>query len=210
MEETSLKINSKDLISWFNILRKLSENEKMRMLDAFWDGQIDSKCWLVNVLNNFVNKPSNVYIFGGWVGLLGNLLLQCSQHIEKIRSIDIDPWCENVADNLNQLWLENDWQFKAITADMCEYNYDWNIYPDIVINTSTEHVTQSIYDNWWDKIPSGSLVVLQGNNFFDCPEHIRCTKNLNEFKRVNHIYNPIFEGTLSNKTYDRYMTINIK
>lgn len=210
MEETTLNINTLDLIHWFNSFRNISEQEKTKLLDAFWEGQIKSKSWLTNNLNQFVNKPSNVYIFGGWVGLLGNFLLGSSPNYSKIRSIDIDPWCEKIADTINQRWVQNDWKFKALTDDMYSYNYDWDLYPNIVINTITEHISQEIYDKWYDKIPNDSLIVIQGNDFFKHHEHIRCCSNLIDFKRSNHVSNIIFEGTLNFKEYNRFMVFFYK
>lgn len=203
-----LKLNPQEIIHWFNSIRNLPDSEKTRALDAFWAGQVDSKLWLVFTLNNLVKKESNIYIFGGWIGVLASILLQCSKYkIAKIRSIDVDTWCERIADDICKIHEMNDWRFKARTADMCEYEYEWNINPDIVINTSTEHVTQETYDKWYDKIPNETLVVIQGNNYFSCSEHIRCSNNLEEFKIQNHVNNCIFEGELETDMYTRYMCI---
>jgi hypothetical protein len=96
-------------------------------------------------------------------------------------------------------------RFHAETADMQEYQYDDTA--DIVINTSTEHVTQETYDIWYNNIPSGSLVVVQGNDFFSCDEHVRCSKDLDEFMTMNHVHEPIFSGQLKTTMYYRFMCI---
>lgn len=211
MSSTNLNLTSKNIINWFNAMRNVPEKERTRALEAFWAGQVDSKAWLVNTLNSIVKNPSNVYIFGGWIGVLGNLILECSTwEVKKIRSIDLDPWCESIADNLNQPYLENDWTFKARTANMKDYKYEWAIDPDIIINTSTEHVSQEIYDIWWNNIPDNSLVILQGNDFFSCGEHVRCANDLEEFKKINHITSTVYEGSLPHDLYTRFMTISYK
>lgn len=208
MIAANINLNSSQIVHWFNAIRNLPDSERTRALDALWAGQIDSKAWLANTLNEYVTESSNIYIFGGWIGILASVLFQNSTfEIKKIRSIDLDPWCESVADTVCQPHHADDWRFKAVTADMLVYGYDWDIYPDIVINTSTEHVSQETYDMWYDRIPSGSLVVIQGNNFFDCPEHQRCTTSLAEFKRINHVSKPLFEGSLPHDLYIRYMCI---
>lgn len=212
--DTTLQISTKELVWWFNALRNLPVSERTRALDAFWAGQIDSKSWLVNTLNSVIEDKTgnkNVYIFGGWIGVLGSMLLNCSNwNVGKIRSVDIDPWCEAVADSLNCNSVADGWKFKAVTADMGSYGYDWDIPPDIIINTSTEHVDQGTYDQWWDRIPGGCLVVVQGNDFFSCPEHCRCSVNLADFKRMNHIVKPVWEGSLPHDLYTRFMAIFIK
>lgn len=206
--DTLLHVSTKNLVWWFNALRGLPDAELTRALDAFWAGQIDSKTWLVNTLNSYAEAGSNVYIFGGWIGVLGNLISGCSTwNPGKIRSIDLDPWCEAIADKLNYHWHTDEWRFKAVTADMGHYNYDPDIWPNIVINTSTEHISQETYDCWFDRVPSGSLIVLQGNNFFSCPEHVRCSSGLNDFKRMNYVSNTLYESVLEHDIYDRYMCI---
>jgi hypothetical protein len=205
---TTLKLQTNELVHWFNALRNLPDWSRTRALEAFWCGQIDSKCWLVNTLYKFVTAESNIYVFGGWIGILANLLLQSSTFpIHKIRSIDIDPWCENIADTVNKIHEMNDWRFKARTCDMQLYDYEWNIQPDIVINTSTEHITQDVYDVWYSRIPNGTLVVAQGNDFFKCSEHIRCSVDLEEFCRQNRVIDPLFVGQLPHDLYTRWMCI---
>lgn len=206
--DTSLNINTKELVHWFNAIRNLDDGARTRALEAFWAGQIDSKCWLVRTLNKHVTSKSNIYIFGGWVGVLANLLFQGSEYnVGKIRSIDIDPWCETVADTINKIHEMDDWRFKAQTCNMATYKYSSDLFPDIVINTSTEHVTQDIYDQWYSNIPDGSLIVAQGNNFFSCPEHIRCSATIDEFMVQNSVKNPVFSGGFETQLYTRYMCL---
>jgi hypothetical protein len=204
---TSTSICTKDLVYWFNAIRNLSDSERTRALDAMWSGQLQSKAWLVETLTEYVTKPSNVYIFGGWIGVLASMMFNSLLPIIKIRSIDIDPWCEKVADTINKQYEMDGWRFKALSADMSTYDYDWGISSDIIINTSSEHVTQSVYDQWFNNITPGSLVVVQGNNFFTCKEHIRCSNDLREFENMNHVYEPIFSGQFHTTEYTRYMSI---
>lgn len=208
MNMPSVKLNSSQIVYWFNAMRNLPEKERTRALDAVWAGQIDSKAWLINTLNQHVTDPANVYIFGGWVGILASMMFHAASfEIKKIRSIDLDPWCEPIADTVCQPQHIDEWRFKALTANMLDYMYDWDIYPDVVVNTSTEHVDQATYDAWYDRVPSGTLLVAQGNDFFDCPEHQRCTANLTEFKRLNHVSKPMFQGSLPHDLYTRYMCV---
>lgn len=201
-----IKLDPKEITYWFNALRDLPDHERTRALDAFWSGQIDSKVWLTEELNKIHSTPSDVYIFGGWIGVLASIMLQSSSfQINKLRSIDLDSWCEPIADMMCKPHEMNEWKFKARTADMSLYAYE--SIPDVVINTSTEHVIQSVYDDWYDNIPSGTLVVAQGNDFFSCPEHVRCSKGLDEFKQQNHATNELFSGELPHDLYTRYMAI---
>jgi hypothetical protein len=202
---SAIQFNPSDVILWFNAIRNLPDDKRSRGLDAFWSGQINSKVWLVETLNQHNQLPSNIHIFGGWVGVLSSILFQSSKfYINKLYSIDIDPWCKSVADTINapNRTLE---RFKAVTSDMATYDYQDIV--DIVINTSTEHVTQVTYDLWYEKIPKGTLVLLQGNDFFDCDEHIRCSKSLDEFITMNHVIEPIFADERFFDIYHRYMCL---
>lgn len=202
----------KDLIHWFTAIRNLPDNQRFRALEGMWDTQLYGKEWICIELNNLLSNSKtnhNIYVFGGWIGILSSMLLQCSIfNINKIRSIDIDPWCENIADTLCKPYEIDNWRFKAVTSDMASYKYDE--MPSIVINTSTEHVTQEVYDQWYENIPSNTVVVIQGNNFFDCSEHIRCAKDLEHFRHINKVSNDLYSGILKNNLYDRYMSIWIK
>lgn len=202
----TIKLNPTDLIYWFNAIRDLPEHERTRALDAFWSGQLNSKVWLVEELNKLHTTPSDIYIFGGWIGVLASVIFQASTFpVRRIRSIDLDSWCEPVADMMCKPYEMDAWKFKAITHDMKTYQYE--TYPDIVINTSTEHVTQDVYDEWYNNIPDGSLVIAQGNDFFSCDEHVRCSKDLQEFIQQNKVANPLFSGELQTDMYKRFMCI---
>jgi hypothetical protein len=202
-----MKLNSADVICWFNAIRDLPDSDRTRALDALWAGQIDSKTWLVDSLKPLIAETSNVYIFGGWIGILASMLLQECDNIKQVRSIDIDPWCEAIADTVCKPYEMDSWRFKAVTCDMQDYSYEWGIPPHIVINTSCEHIDQDTYDFWYDNIPIGTIIVIQGNNFFDCSEHIRCSNSLEEFKQQHNVVKTLYEGSLDHDLYTRYMCI---
>ena len=197
-------------------LRKFP-SQSGRILDCFWRGQIDSKVWLIDELNEYmkwdVDKEQVVHIFGGWYGVLAAMMFDSAEFpIKYMRSIDIDPSCEPIADHINKANEMNQWRFKAFTASMDEWQYDHA--PTIVINTSCEHVTQEVYDQWHAKIPKNTLVVLQGNDFFACEEHIRCSKDLEEFVKQCGKFKEIFYTgqfvTDKASGYTRFMLIGIK
>jgi len=134
-------------------------NNNMINKDAFSNGQIESKLWLCNELEKLNWHSDLTHIYGGWYGITAFLLLTRQRFsVKKIESFDIDPHCESVADMINENWVFNDWQFKAYTADCNQYIEGT---PDLIINTSTEHFDSM---HWFDKIPEGTRIVIQGNN----------------------------------------------
>ena len=156
--------------------------------DAFSSGQIGSKIWLCEELEQTGWTSNLTYIYGGWHGLTGFLLLSRGKfQIDKIRSLDIDPSCEAIADMINENWVWQDWKFKAFTQD-CN-NYEGQ-YGDLIINTSTEHFTSM---EWFDRIPKGTRVVLQGNNM-PHDDHHTTTNSIDAFKKAYPLTEFAFEG----------------
>ena len=174
--------------------------DPMRTMDAFWSGQLKSKEWLIQNLRKHVNKFVTIDIHGGWVGVLASMLFQSDVPVLNIRSVDIDPTCEPIANNMNKI-QEMVGKFRAVTADMCEIRSD----ADVIINTSCEHITQDQYDLWLSGMPYNSLLVLQSNNY-KIPEHIRPAASLEEFKTQCGI-NVIWAGELELPLYTRFMVI---
>lgn len=176
--------------------------------DAFSSGQIGSKLWLCERLENCFDKIDTIWIYGGWHGLTAFLLRSRNNiQIKEIRSIDINSACESVADIINENWVYQDWQFKAITQD-CN-----DIVPvgvDLIINTSTEHFDSL---QWWNNIPQGTMVALQGNDMPHTDHHIH-TNSLEEFKNQFNITEILFEGikefVYPNWKFTRFMIIGKK
>ena len=189
---------------WMRAVRQ--SPDPMRTMDAFWQGQMQSKSWLINELrrhkNNHVKSWPTIAIHGGWVGTLASMLFQSELYISSIISIDIDPACEPIANTMNQQEYETG-KFKAVTADMCGYRSE----ADIIINTSCEHITQAQYNTWLALQPN-ALFVLQSNNY-DIAEHVRTAGSLEEFKAQSNL-DVIWAGSLDTQLYTRWMIIGKK
>jgi hypothetical protein len=176
--------------------------------DTFSSGQIGSKIWLCEELERLGWRSNLTYIYGGWHGVTAFLLLSRGKfQVNKIRSLDIDPGCEAVADTINENWVWQDWKFKAFTQD-CN-NFEGQ-YGDLVINTSTEHFESK---EWFEKLPLGTNVVLQGNNMTH-EDHCITTNSLEEFKKAYPLSRYAFEGSKEfvypDWKFTRFMTIGIR
>jgi hypothetical protein len=193
-----MQIDTEHLHYWMQAIRQ--SEDPMRTMDAFWSGQLKSKEWLITNLRKNVKKVVSIDIHGGWVGVLASMLFQSDIYVTKIRSIDIDPACESIANMMNKK-EEMTGMFRAVTSDMCEIRSD----ADVVINTSCEHITQDQYDLWLSGMPHNSLLVLQSNDY-DIPEHVRTAKDLEEFKTQCGI-TVLWSGELELPLYKRFMVI---
>jgi hypothetical protein len=129
------------------------------------------------------------------------MIFQSDIHVTNIRSVDIDPACEPIANMMNKK-EEMVGKFRAVTSDMCTIRSD----TDIIINTSCEHITQDQYDLWLSGMPYNSLLVLQSNNY-DIPEHVRIAKDIEEFKQQSGLGHILYAGELELPLYKRFMII---
>lgn len=207
----TISISPDRIIQWMNVIRSYQNEpvKQFRVLENFWESQIKSKVWLLeNIINFAPNKDIKcVYIFGGWYGILAQLLSDFYPDA-KIFSIDQDPECEIIGKNL----LVGDNNITFVTKKMEFYDGIENINPShiLVINTSIEHIDEHIFNMWFKIIPAKTTLVLQSNNFFDCEEHIRCSKSLEEFEKIGELSEILMTGSLDCKQFTRYMLIGRK
>lgn len=193
-----MQIDLEHIMFWMDAIR--DSDDPKRTLESFWKGQIKSKAWLINELGRYIGKPVTIDIFGGWNGVLASMLFHAPYPVKSIRSVDIDPKCENIANTMNKI-EQMEGRFKAITADMCNLRSD----ADVAINTSCEHITQDQYEQWLTCLPADSLIVLQSNNY-NIHEHIRTADSIEEFIEQSNL-NVYKSAVLSLPLYDRYMII---
>lgn len=190
--------------------------------DCFSRGQIQSKLWLVKELEKCNVELGTVFLCAGWYATLATMLFESNIKVNKIRSFDIDPSCVDIAEVFNAPWYKNEWQFKALTQDIMDIDYNehtWQYWsnknnrlsypitdtPDTVINTSCEHIID--FDSWYKKIPEGKLVILQSNDFIDVDEHVNCVKDSIHFEKMAPLSKVLFTGELPLEKYTRYMRI---
>ena len=196
---------------------------KKEMLDAFSKGQLDSKCWLIDTATQLELRLGKTWTLCGWIGTLAYLMFSRNTlSIDTIRSFDIDDACHTLADTMNRASVVDDWRFKATTLDVNLLQYDNFIYDtvkrngsiqelcesaDTVINTSCDHMRN---DTWWLSIPTGKLVILQNNDFFEHADHGNCCYSIDEFKIKYPMQTILFEGTLDCTLYNRFMLVGYK
>jgi len=220
--------NCLDYVLDSDLVRILERFEKEKpeynLHDAFTQGQLRSKLWLLKHLRDI--NLGTVFICAGWYGTLARAMFENERiHFDKIRSFDIDEKCVEVADMINKQWNKDDWAFKALHSDILDVNYtehSWTFWstknnresypiidsPNTIINTSCEHIEN--FTKWFSAIPKDKLVALQTNNYFELSEHVNCVKDINQFKQQAPLNNIIYEGELELEKYIRYMLIGYK
>lgn len=195
------------------------------LVDAFSRGQVKSKIWLATELAKISSKYKTAYILASWYGQLVNYMDIAGIHCDKIRLFDLDAEACDVSDNIfNFDKMSNSWQAKSVCMDLNDITwtkkggtyhipdvdrpFDESTMPDLIINTSSEHMS----DEWFFKIKfkeleSNPIVVIQSNNLFDVPEHINCVYSVSHLKKKFPMKEILFEGEIQLKGYKRFMLI---
>jgi hypothetical protein len=198
--------------------------------DAFSRSQVKSKIWLIEELENVrqrLDDPvyKHVLVMAGWFGQLKSIYDKKLTY-RKMRIAEIDKSaCETSDYVFNLSELEN-YKVKSVNVDinnltLHKNGYEWDVenfkegtkysekfLPDLIINTSAEHMT----DEWYKQIrfkemASNPIVAIQSNNLFDIPEHINCVHSVDHMKKKFPMKEILFEGELQLKGYKRVMLI---
>jgi len=180
------------------------------MLDftAFSHGQIESKIWLCEELEKFIPIRAKVALLGGWYGLISFLLYTRKRSsIAYVRSYDINPSVESIADMINNSWVFDKWKFKAFTQDV--NSVDLSEF-DVVINTSCEHIIER---TWFDKLTS-QIIAIQGTDQIHDDNKIHdYVFDLDQLKTkypMLYYYEGQKEFVYPDKTFNRFMLIGRK
>jgi len=202
----------------YRFIRSFDEDLVPDFNDFYSRGQIASKKWLVEELSKVVsdNKLGNVAVFGAWYNFIAHMLFE-KFNIDKMYSIDIDG---DVIHHIKKMMRNqiNSGQLVPITLDASTikwFNNDIVVNTDdgatycndidLVINTSCEHMS----DDWFNNLPTGTIVLLQTNNYFDNIQHSNCVKTLNDALDKYKMSNILYKGTLKTELYDRFMIIGV-
>jgi hypothetical protein len=198
-----------------DVLATISRHAEPDLGAAFNKNQIASKMWLAEALFDALGpKLGEVAILGGWFGVLAAVLLHDPRfEIQRIRSIDIDPRCAEIALSVNATHVPAG-RFEASTADMLDLDYGpqpgsgGRPLADLVINTSCEHLEH--FDRWYERVPEGQRLVLQSNDYFACAQHVNCVPDLASFRAQAPMREVLFAGERRMRRYVRFMLIGVK
>lgn len=213
---------------WSTQLRKTFEKFKDQIrLEFLSRSQIRSKKWAVQKIEEYFGSDLGfAHILCGWYGLMGTLLHLTGKFPQlKLRSYDLDPSCEAIADELNRPWVADGWKFKAFTMNIFDLEVSTTpngpylhftdksgkprrYHAELIINTSCEHLEN--FEDWYARLPSGTPLLLQTNNSLGEEDHVNCKGSLEEFKASAPMARLLYEGALPCENFTRYMLIGYK
>lgn len=189
----------------------LAEHPDLNWKDALSRNQVKSKLWLIEQLDvlKLLPKPkrqltdptTNVLLVGGWVGMLPFLADMKGKLLDTVTNIDIDESVHAAASDLNSITASS---FRTSSKDVRTLNISKYDKP-LVIDTIVEHFVD--HGKWVKTLPPKALIVLQGNDMFDVPDHVNCHKTLEDFIASCGLNNIIWSGELNLYKCTRYMAI---
>ena len=193
------------------------------LCDAYSRGQVQSKIWLSTKLDKIQLTNPNVLILAGWFGQLVDYF---NFEYNKVRVVDMDRDACKFSDTIFNLEKLNNFKVKAIHQDInnlliqktgvvlsvedfrTEKSYEEKFLPDLIINTSSEHLDDAWYNTIRFKaLESNPIVAIQSNNLFDVPEHINCVHSIDHMKKKFPMSEVLYEGEIQLKGYKRFMLI---
>jgi len=199
------------------------DNNALR--DAFSRSQLKSKIWLVEELAKIDTNYDNVVVMAGWFGQLKSVYDKRLTYA-KMRIVELDRSACETSDYIFNLSNLENYKVKSVNSDITNLTlhkngYEWDVenfkegvkysekfLPNLIINTSAEHMTEEWYNQIrFKELEGNPIVVIQSNNLFDIPEHINCVHSVDHMKKKFPMKEILFEGELQLKGYKRVMLI---
>lgn len=210
----------------FKIINKFYRQTQLDLSDAFSRSQVKSKIWLVTELSKIQKDFDNIVILAGWHGQLVKYFDNIT--FKKIKNVELDTDACLISDDIVNLDLIQDYQVKAVHANINELTltkkgYEFQIEnfknpdqkkfnerfsPNLIINTSAEHMSEDWFNAIrFKELESNPIVVIQSNNLFDIEEHINCVHSIDHMKKKFPMREILYEGELQLQGYKRIMLI---
>ncbi len=171
----------------------------------FSKSQVFSKIWMAEILSKFNVNFSNVLLIGGW--LTHHSLYLKDINYNKLFSIDPDDTINPLIEIVNpSAYVENKAINECFDANNNITFYNKILTPDLVINTSSEHMD----NEWFDRLQPGTVVFIENNDASDEEGHINASETFPDFLRKYPMSTVFYRGELTLKSYKRYALYGIK
>ena len=210
-------------------IRKMSSwsikwQHRANLNDHFSRGQMKSKCWMVSELSEIYQDEylGTVAHYGGWYATVAQNIFE-KFRVKNYYNLEVDPDCIEISDDFNYEQTVG-WKFKSTVQNVSDIvwkdnnNFDikiknlandtitTNVKPDLIINTSCEHMNQ----DWFNNIPTGKVVCLQTNDYFDNSQHVNCCRDLADAIAKYPMSEVYYSGEIDTHLYKRFMIIGEK
>ena len=195
------------------ILGDLFESSGPSLEGSYTPDLVFSKLWLARELKQ-VLKQQNIdsvpvaYILGSWYSNLSIILRKTGVPIDKIVDVEQRGEWLDIGQKLQQgMRIQG---VEHMQADANEIDYRQLGQPGLIINTSVNDLPDH---GWFDHIPDGTLVVLQGRDSVpDGAEHTYNSPDdlLQMYPLESVLYSGTWDLTDPETDYQRSMAIGVK
>ena len=195
------------------ITRDIYESSGYTLAGSYTPDLVFSKLWLSRELKSILKQQGIdsvpvAYILGSWYSNLSTILRRTGVPIDRI--VDVERRGEWLRTGQQ---LQQDMNISGVQhmqADANRIDYRQLQQPGIVINTSTNDIADH---GWFDHIPSGTIVVLQGRD--SVPAGAEHTYNSPEdLLQMSPLEQVLYSGTWDledpETPYQRSMVIGVK
>lgn len=192
---------------FFNILKEIKNepNLYLDIVDSLSENQFKSKINLIKFLTELeiLNDECEIVIFGSWYGSI--LVPALSNKVKKIDCIDLNDNVIKIGKNrLCKEYKNVVWR----TGNIFSYQKINYSEPNLIINTSCEHMHPMKTWPFWNQVKSGTRFAFQSNNMFNIEGHINCVNSIEEFKTQMPTNSKILlENVISDDRGERYTII---
>lgn len=171
-------------------------------------GLVPSKFWLLTELSKIKDNFDSIYILGSWYGALG-AMLAIDPRISYKKLINVETNSRYLRTGQQLIAKAGDPNTVPMLKDANKLDYRQLGVDGLVINTSCGNIKGT---DWFQNIPAGTLVVLQGRN--NDPGAVNHFNSMKEFVNTYTLNNVLYSGTKQFKDpetiYDCYMVIGTR
>lgn len=187
-------------------LYSLEESSGYSLQGSFTHDLIKSKVWLLDELTKIQNNFSTVYVLGSWFGNLAlYMTLDPEVRAQKIINVDVNPkWLAQSQRMLKRVGARN---VEHMLQDANQLDYRQLGSNGVVINTS---LTDMDGREWFDRIPSGTVVVMQARDQDPGNQFGSADDILEKFPLSQVSYSGSLQLQDPETPYSRFMVIGTK
>lgn len=190
--------------------QELTESSGYTLAGSYTPDLVFSKLWLTRELERVLNTQGIdsvpvAYILGSWYSNLSTILRKSNTPIQHIVDVERNKQWLKTGQQIQQHMNIDNVEYMAADANKIDYRQLQD--PGVVINTGTNDIADL---GWFDNIPSGTIVVLQGrdqvkNNGVASPDEL-----LERFPLETVLYQGTIDLEDPETEYQRSMAIGIK
>jgi hypothetical protein len=188
----------------------VKESSGYTLSGSYTPDLVFSKLWLAQELNNILNKQNIdlvpvAYVLGSWYSNLSTILRKTSTPIQHIVDVEQNKDWLATGQKIQQTMGIDDVEYMPADANQIDYRQLQDL--GIVMNTSTNDMLE--HNDWFENIPAGTLVVLQGRD-----QVKREFLSPDDLLDLYPLENVMYRGTMNledpETEYTRSMVIGVK